>query len=137
MESKIPLPTDNIYKFYALFGLLLFIFSVGAMLYLHDSTNDFLFNAIVEEERLKAIEKPTVIESAKQKILTRRIEIIMNDRVFFINCLGVLVGIAIILASYGFMKWHREIQPTQDEIMKLQLEKLRREVPVQEAPPTE
>ena len=29
MESKIPLPTDNIYKFYALFGLLLFIFAFG------------------------------------------------------------------------------------------------------------
>lgn len=32
MENKIPLPTDNIYKFYALFGLLLLVFTIGAAL---------------------------------------------------------------------------------------------------------
>jgi hypothetical protein len=29
MENKIPIPTDNIFKFYALFGLLLCIFSIN------------------------------------------------------------------------------------------------------------
>lgn len=29
---------------------------------------------------------------------------------------------------YGFKKWHSEVQPIQDEIVRLQLEKLRHEV---------
>jgi len=40
MESKIPLPTDNIYKFYALFGLLLFITSGLTVVWNSNTTNE-------------------------------------------------------------------------------------------------
>lgn len=54
MESRVPLPTDNIFKFYALFGLLLTIFSAGSVLYVNKSTNDLAFEIAVEYETLKA-----------------------------------------------------------------------------------
>jgi hypothetical protein len=44
------------------------------------------------------------------------------------NAIRILAGAAFWMMVYGFFKWHREIQPVQDEIAKLQLEKLRIEV---------
>ncbi|CAC9601131.1 hypothetical protein [uncultured Gammaproteobacteria bacterium] len=32
------------------------------------------------------------------------------------------------MVGYGFKKWHTEIQPLQDEMARLSLKKLRREV---------
>jgi hypothetical protein len=128
MENRIPIPTDNIYKFYALFGLLVFIFALGSTIYVSGLTNDFLFTAIVDVEGLKAIEKPTSVELAKRKTLERRIEIAISNKDFYIRALGVIGGIAVISMFFGFSKWHRTVQPIQDEITRLQLEKLRREV---------
>lgn len=58
MESKIPLPTDSIYKFLAMFSLLLVIFSVGAVIYASNSTNAVGFEHWVELEVLQAVEEP-------------------------------------------------------------------------------
>lgn len=59
VENKIPLPTDNIYKFYALFGLLLLVFTIGAALYVNRTTNDLLFDKIVARELLRQDPVPT------------------------------------------------------------------------------
>lgn len=128
MENKIPLPTDSIYKFYALFGLLLFIFSLGATVYVSRSTNDLVFTSAIEYETLRAIEKPTAVEIAKSKGIEKRVEIALADKEFFLYALGTLAGLGVLAMIYGFTKWHRDIQPIQDETAKLQLEKLRLEV---------
>jgi hypothetical protein len=128
MENKIPLPTDSIYKFYALFGLLLFIFSLGATIYVSHSTNDLVFSSAIEYEILKAIEKPTATEIAKRQGIEKRVEIALADKKFFLYALGVLSGFGMLAMIYGFTKWHRDIQPIQDETAKLQLEKLKLEV---------
>ncbi len=128
MENKIPLPTDSIYKFYALFGLLLFIFSLGATIYVSRSTNDLVFSSAVEYETLKSIEKPTTAEVTKRQGIEKRLEIALADKKFFLYALGALAGLGMVAMIYGFTKWHRDIQPVQDETAKLQLEKLRLEV---------
>ncbi len=48
MESKIPIPTDNIYKFYALFGLVILISCIAAFLYVYSSTNELIFKKAIE-----------------------------------------------------------------------------------------
>lgn len=134
MESRIPLPTDNIFKFYALFGLLLFIFTWGAMIYMVRSSNEAVFSALPELESLKQIEKPTPAETVRIKLLERKLEITESDKEFFKNALGVILGMSALLMIYGFGKWHLIIQPVLDktakvqlEIAELQLAKLRRE----------
>ncbi len=128
MESRIPLPTDNIYKFYALFGLLLFIFGFSAVIYLTKSTNDFMAVAVVDLEELKAVSAPSAREAAKKAILTRQIEVAKSDR----QGLGYWSeGVAVfgsLLMMLGFSKWHGVVQPRQDEMAELQLTKLRYEV---------
>ncbi len=128
MESKIPLPTDSIYKFYALFGLLLFISSMASALYVSRSTNELLFVSAIEYETLAAIKNPAPVEVAKKIGINKRVEIALTDRKFLIYLIGVIAGGAIIFMIYGFRKWHRIIQPIQDEISRLQLEKLKFEI---------
>ena len=135
MESRIPLPTDNIYKFYALFGLLLFIFGLSATIYTTKSTNEFMATAIVDLEELKSMAAPTAREEARRQILQRRMEVAKSDKEFFKWGCGVVGGVGLVLMIFGFGKWHKEIQPTLDEIAQLQLIKLRREVECQKPNP--
>ena len=128
MESRVPLPTDNIYKFYALFGLLLFIFGVGAIIVLQRSTNDFLYRSSIDLETVKAIAQPTPPDIAKRELLGKLIVVAMNDKDFLGHCLSAIAAVGFWLGVYGFYKWHKIIQPVQDEMLQLQLEKLRREV---------
>jgi len=128
MENKIPLPTDNIFKFYALFGLLLFVFSASAMIYVERSNNELGFQAMVEIETIKQIPNPSPVDKAKMQALEKRLEIAVADKKFYFNAIGVIFAGSIFLMGYGFRKWHKDVQPVQDEIVKLQLEKLRHEI---------
>lgn len=127
MRSNIPLPTDNIYKFYALFGLLLFITVVASTLYVSKSTNELIFASAIEIEAVNALEKPSLIEKTKKEIAEKRVELAISDKNFFIKALGGMAGIACMFMGYGFFKWHNEVQPMQDKLLKLQIEKAERE----------
>lgn len=128
MENKIPLPTDNIYKFYALFGLLIIFFGFGSTLYVNKSTNDLLFGSAVELEILKSEENRSSPKEVKLELLIRKIEIAKKDKKFYTASLGIIIAIGIMMVCYGFKKWHTEVQPVQDEIAKLSLQKLKREL---------
>lgn len=128
MENKIPLPTDSIYKFYALLGLLLFIFCLGSTIYVSRSTNDLIFTTYIELETLKTVDKPTPVEIAKREGIERRVEIAVADKESALRGIGFVCAIGLFMMGYGFLKWHRDIQPIQDETARLQLEKLRHEV---------
>ena len=128
MDKFIPIPTDSIYKFYALFGLLLFVFSIGALLYVIKSTNELVFSSVIDIEIYKAIDKPTSVDIAKLTAAEKRVEIAVSDKKFFVRAISVISAIAIFSMAYGFRQWHTKVQPIQDEIAKLQLEKLRREM---------
>lgn len=128
MENKIPLPTDNIYKFYALFGLLLFIFSAGSLIYVEQTANEFIFQEHAAYVAIQQIANPSAEDLAKKKDLETRLNLMLSDRKFFNVALEFFCAASIFLGSYGFRKWHKEIQPVQDEIAQLQLRKLRIEV---------
>lgn len=134
MQNQVPLPTDNIFKFYALFGLLLIIFSFGSLLYVTRSSNEVVFSAVPELEGLKQIVKPTPAEVVRITLLEKKLEITKSDKNTFVNSLGVIAGIGVVLMVCGFIKWHTGLQQVLDrtakvqlEIAELQLAKLRRE----------
>jgi len=56
MESKIPLPTDNIYKFYALFGLMLLITVPLFINWISNITKENLYR-LVKEYRTTSMSK--------------------------------------------------------------------------------
>lgn len=128
MDNKIPLPTDNIYKFYSMFGLLLVIFGFGSIIYLNKTTNDLVFESMVELENLNSIKQRSALESTQEKVILRKIELANMDKKSFIYLLNALIVIGTFMMIYGFKQWHYKVQPIQDEISKLTLEKLRHEV---------
>jgi len=135
MESKIPLPTDNIYKFYALFSLLLFVFSIGGVIYLSNSTNAVVFENWVEVETLRAEKELSPGRKARKEALEKQIEIAVDNKKTGIQALGGLSAFAICLMVFGFSVWQKKIQPVSDEtastqldIAKLQRLKLREEL---------
>jgi hypothetical protein len=135
MDNRIPVPTDNIYKFYALFGLLLFVFSCGAFLYINRSSNEVVFAAVPELEALRHNASPSTVDSAKIAVLEKRLEINKANKQFYQQAIGVLLGSSILAIIFGFLKWHYAVQPVLDrtakaqmEIAELQLAKLRREL---------
>ena len=135
MESKVPLPTDNIFKFYALFSLLVFVFSVGAILYSNKTANELAISTLVEIEQLKQDPVPSPSQRMRLVALERQLEVSQANRKFFLWSLSLLVAASIGGIYYGFWKWHTKVQPVIDEsarvqleIARLQLKKLRAEV---------
>ncbi len=122
MQSRTPLPTDNIYKFYALFGLLLIIFSCGAVIYVSQSTNETVFSTLVEVETLKEQKEPTPSVQVKIEALGKLLEVAKANKDFFNKSLGILIGLAVCIAFYGFYLWQTGLQKVIDETQKVQLE---------------
>ena len=69
MIDRVPVPTDNLYKFYALFSLATLIFSLWGLLYLQRSTNDLLFDAVPRIEALKSEPSRSAEQNASLVIL--------------------------------------------------------------------
>jgi len=127
MESRIPLPTDNIYKFYALFGLLLFVTAVAGVIVVNASTGETIHQLVKEYQEIgdDAVSKE---DNILAKIIETRLENQAKNKKFFIQSLGVLLAVALILMFHGFIQWHKIIQPKQDELLVLQIERLKLEV---------
>ncbi|WP_339414208.1 hypothetical protein [Pseudomonas sp. EA_35y_Pfl2_R5] len=122
MESRIPVPTDNIFKFYALFGLLLFVFACGALIYVTQSTNELVFTSYVELETLKEQKTPSPSVVAKIAMFERLLEIGLQSKEMYRYVIAFFSGIGFWLSVYGFWQWHRRIQPVIDEMQRVQLE---------------
>ena len=128
MESRVPLPTDNIYKFYALFGLALFLASIFAFLNIHSSYNERALERYVEVETLNGLAQLNLEQQLRKNVLEAQERIDASDKKFLISVLGGVLTVAIWLMGYGFYSWHTKIQPLQDEFMQKQLTKLGMEI---------
>lgn len=128
MEGKIPLPTDNIYKFYALFGLVLLISCIAFFLYLHKTTNEQIAMTVVSVAELEAKSSPTAAEVKRREMLEKQMEIAVADRKFVNQALSAALGVAIVAVVWGFFKWHYVVQPKQDRLLDLQIAKAEQEL---------
>lgn len=122
MIDKIPVATDNIYKFYALFSLLAVVFSLWAILYVGKSANEVILDNVVEVETLKQEKSPTVAQQVRRAALEKKMEVAASDRRTFLFIISALLCGASWGMFYGFKKWHTEIQPVIDETARVQLE---------------
>ncbi len=111
MEDRIPIPTDNIFKFYALFGLLLFVFCSGSIIYVYHSTNELVFQVAIELETIQQNQNPSPVDKLKMDVLMKRLDIAINDRKYECIVIGFFQGVSVLLMFYGFRKWHKEVQP--------------------------
>lgn len=128
MQSRIPLPTDNIYKFYALFGLLLLVSSMALFVAQYSSFQTRAYDRFIELSALTSLEDLTAEEKAKKELFDAQVVIDKSDRKFYKEVVGVLIAISLLLILYGFRKWHKVIQPKQDRLVDLEIEKAELEI---------
>jgi len=62
-------------------------------------------------------------------------EVAKSDRVTFKWGTAAIIGLGFNMMIFGFVVWHRKIQPMQDEVTDLQIRKLRRELALLEQGP--
>lgn len=130
MQSRIPVPTDNLAKFCAMFGLLLLVGSMYFFVTLQVSYNEGVEKNYVELQSLLNMEKPTQEQMSRRDLL-RSFEVVSrSNKKFYERSIGFFIGIAILLIWYGFRTWIKVIQPQQDKLLKLQIEKQSLEVEI-------
>lgn len=134
MLDRVPVPTDNIYKFIALFSLVVLVFSSWQMISVTTASNAIVIKNYPEIVELQSLEVRTLAQEAKLAVLEREKEVVVNDRKLFVNILSWVIAFAFYGIIYGFWVWRREIQPMVDaqnkaqlELLQLQAEKLRLE----------
>lgn len=134
MYDKVPVPTDNIYKFYALFSIVLLTFGMWMYAKTHVEINSWIFKNYSEIEELKAVNERTKGQQGKLDALERELYVLDQDR----GIINLFVLISVVVSTFGlgyeFKKWYKEIQPIADatakaqlELLQLQVEKLRLE----------
>lgn len=134
MLDRVPVPTDNIYKFIGLFSLVTLIFSLWALFTLQTSTNEQVFKYLPEIEALNVLETRTTEQEAHLAVMQRRLEIAKSDKSTLTYVLLGLFAFSLWFAIYGFHAWHQDIQPLADaqnkaqlELLQLQIDKLKLE----------
>ncbi|WP_313317741.1 hypothetical protein [Stenotrophomonas sp.] len=128
MQPNVPIPTDNLYKFLATFGLALIVAAMVGLFVIHKSSNDEIFTVA---EMMFAIGKDgtdkTDVGKDMMSVYEKRIDIVASNRQVGTGALVLIFGIGWTFALIGFQRWAK-IQPLHDELLELQVAKARKEV---------
>jgi hypothetical protein len=128
MEPSIPIPTDNIYKFYALCGLAIFVSSILASAYVFTSYLERIASTSIELEMLKTKNDLSSEEAVKKSALEGRLVLDQTLGESFFKLLSVACAVGLLGMIVGFSMWQIRIQPKQDQLLDLQAKKIEHEV---------
>ncbi|MAY42604.1 MULTISPECIES: hypothetical protein [unclassified Neptuniibacter] len=128
MTPRLSVPTDNIFKFFALFGTVMLISSFLAMVFINDNTNMRLMEWADELASFEADQVVTSYETKRAEMLERLIEIEAENKQTFIIVLNVLMILGASLAAVGFLKWFKDIQPMEDEYKELLIAQMKKDL---------
>ncbi|MGU1977967.1 hypothetical protein ACSES0_27755 [Pseudomonas aeruginosa] len=122
MENKIPLPTDSLYKFVALFSMTIVIGAFYLAFYAGESSNAVVYEKWSELASLQSLEKPNAEQAARKEMLERKIEIAVENRKTLVKLAAFLAGVGTLGVYVGFAFWIRKQQKVADQIAENQLE---------------
>lgn len=128
MTPSLSAPTDNIYKFIAIFGLAIILASVLSYTAIYTSSLD---RKVGYKEKIIAIE--TKSEKTKEDIATLDLnntlfKVTKDNERFAGGAIFTIFFVGIGLSIYGFSKWKTKIQAHDDAVATLQKEKLQSEI---------
>ncbi|MBR9882296.1 MAG: hypothetical protein GYB21_00960 [Oceanospirillales bacterium] len=126
MEPKLPIPTDSLYKFGALFGLALTIASMAFFVVNVNTANDRINQyreAIFEIDNSDDQNKSLRIMAYQNQI-----EAAKSDHRLYAKVLSGMMGVGAGFACIGFFIWAYQVQPIQLEMLRLEKQKLALEV---------
>lgn len=121
MNLPVSVPTDNMYKFAAIFGLVMVIASFWGVITQASLTNDIVFVSAPEIASLEANQSPTPSEKAKLDVLKKRKEAAIEDRKGIDDLCSKMAGLGTAVSLVGFFFWYWKIQRHQDRLLSLQV----------------
>lgn len=128
MTPSLPVPTDNIYKFACLFGLVLIVAGIFSFVAVYSSS---LESKVKYKEAIIGLESKATREKAEEerlKLNQTLLDITGKNEEAAQRAISVVLAAGILLASYGAWKWKTVVQPKDDRVAQLQVEKLELEV---------
>jgi len=121
MNLPMSVPTDNVYKFLAIFGLVMVIASFWGVITQTSLTNEIVLVSAPEIAALEANQSATPGEKAKLDVLKKRKEAAIEDRKEINNLCSKMAGWGTAVSLAGFFLWYWVIQRLQDRLLKLQV----------------
>lgn len=128
MTPSIPVPTDNIYKFSALFGLAIIVSGIFSFAAMYSSS---LSSKVKYAETVIALESKvarTKLEEDTLALTNKLIEITQSNEKTANIAIGSLIGVGLVLSFIGGVRWYTVIQCRDDQIAGLQIQKLEAEI---------
>jgi len=125
--QSLPIPTDNLYKFFAIFGLVILITAIMGSILINSSINQKLLTYIEQIENIEA-KGESEAKKGTLEIYEKLIEVTINDKKFLTVGLGLFGGIGVLMLLHGFQRWYTYYQPKNDEILELTIRKMKTEV---------
>jgi hypothetical protein len=129
MQTQFTIPTDNVYKFYAPFGLVVMLTTVIMFFVRAEYYNAGAFDRYSPIQTLKS--KKTLSDDEKlQLFILEKKEAISHSNqklelgIYFF--LFFFFGVS--LTVFGFYQWHTKIQPKQDKLLYLEIQKAQKEL---------
>lgn len=128
MQPSLPVPTDNIYKFSCLFGLVLIVSAVIAIASVYSNSLDRKIVYVQAVIALDSKAERTKQEEESLKLNRLLIDVTKKNEDYVNIWLGVVIGFGLCLSGFGAMQWHRTIQRRDDQLAELQIQKLQAEI---------
>ncbi|HDY8183208.1 TPA: hypothetical protein RQL23_004646 [Vibrio vulnificus] len=128
MQSRISIPTDNIYKFYATFGLVLLVATMVLFVFVYSTFQASYHERYVELKVLTSLSILTPEQAGRKEVLEAKEIIDKSDQKTYMVSIALFLTLSLFLSTYGFYRWHKKLQPLQDEILQRQKEKIELEV---------
>ncbi|MGC8383839.1 hypothetical protein ACP3P8_10575 [Pseudomonas aeruginosa] len=85
MENKIPLPTDSLYKFVALFSMTILIGAFYLTFYASESSNAVVYENWSELASLQSLDKPNAEQAVRKAMLERRLKLPLKTERYFLG----------------------------------------------------
>ena len=123
-----PIPTDNIYKFSCLFGLVLIVSAIFSFVSSYSSSLD---------RKVKYSESVIPLEAKADRTRAEEELLAMHKKLIAVTkaneeaanwVIAIVFTIGSLLSGFGAWKWHQVVQRRDDRIAELQLRKLTAEV---------
>ena len=134
MTPKLPVPTDNVYKFYALFGLVILLSSAFGIIYATDLTNKRIFEIHTQIGQYKEDGEISSFEEGQIQMLEKLNEVALTNKELYMTVLAWSFAISIYVMMYGFYKWHMTIQRMDDRLTELKIRQLERDLKIFSVP---
>lgn len=123
--QNLNLPTDNIFKFYALFGLMLIITSAFAFVNLINDTSSKNHELAIKVMEIEAKSNKSELENVLVDFYKQQGNTAVKNLDYYLKWVTYSMLIGIVLSIYGTFVWHFKVQRVDDEIRELQKELLR------------